>query len=145
MNLLSLLARWNGRRLWLIESADAPVQSSADARLDAAIRKLDLAHAERIFQPDERVTIVHDHPSSSAALHEANALDWIYFDRPTSAEELKTWIPKVRRGGIVAGLLTESASAVPLEFQQDPSLQLVNWRTTREPALKSFFFVNSPQ
>lgn len=140
-----LLARWSGRHLWLSAPAYAPVQSSADARLDAAIRKLDLAYAEKIFQADERVKIVNDAPASAAPLPEDHALDWIYFNGPASAGELKTWLPKVRNGGIVAGLLAESVQEVPRELQHEPSLQTANWRVTREPALRSFYFVKSPE
>lgn len=147
-----ILRRWRGKRLYsvdpwrefaadsYIDIANAP-QEVHDANFGEAVRRLEAF--------GERSRIVRETSSEAVVRFADGRLDFVYLDAQHHYQavkaDIKTWFPKIRSGGILAGhdyvdgVFSSGVYGVKTavdEFVREQRLRLV---VSRESSWKSWF------
>lgn len=105
-----LLGRWKGRHLISVDPwAEAPAEDYVDVA-NVAQQEHDGFHREtlgRLDQFGERSSVWRMFGGEAADRLPHHCLDFVYLDArhdgPSVTEDLETWMPKVRPGGVIAG------------------------------------------
>ena len=104
-----LAATWGGHRLILTDSwlhrDESEYQSNANVSQES--QDNNYGYVWTRFSRDLRIEIVRGLSPDTSVVVDDGELDWVYLDADHSYEavmaDLAAWVPKVRRGGIVAG------------------------------------------
>jgi hypothetical protein len=105
-----LLDRWAGRHLISVDPwTEAPVEEYVDVA-NVPQSEHDAFHAEtcaRLARFGERSSVWRMTGEEAAARVPHHSLDFVYLDArhdaPAVREDLETWLPKLRPGGVLAG------------------------------------------
>lgn len=104
----TVLARWRGRGLALIDPWDVQPRSTyADVTNDPTDLARAFDSARRLAQADRRVRLVRGYSPDAADGFADESLDFVYVDGNhaylAAAADLRAWYPKVKPGGLFAG------------------------------------------
>jgi Methyltransferase domain len=105
-----LLSRWRGRHLISVDPwAEAPAEDYVDVA-NVTQAQHDAFHQEtlgRLQKFGDRSTVWRMFGGEAAEKVPHHSLDFVYLDArhdgPSVTEDLETWTPKVRPGGVIAG------------------------------------------
>jgi hypothetical protein len=128
-----ILETWQGRKLYLVDawrSFSTEIYQDANNVNDQQHLNNMLTAVSSVASYGERVCAIRDLSSNAAALFDDDSLDVVYIDANHSYEfviqDIRSWWPKVRRGGILAGhdySFEEVRDAVN-EFVRDRGVEL---------------------
>jgi glycosyltransferase involved in cell wall biosynthesis len=98
-------SRWLGKKLHLIDrwrevEGHCDITNRPQVEQDAICEKV-----KEFFKNDEDVNIIRDDSLNAARGFGDGQLDWVYIDADHMdlKADLEAWVPKVRKGGLVAG------------------------------------------
>ena len=103
-----LLEKWNGNKLYLIDHW-SHITGLIDANNGEHNIQLDnFAHTfMNTYFHFDKCCIIKETSKDASKLFQDNSLDFIYIDAAHDfknvTEDLKTWFPKVKKGGIISG------------------------------------------
>lgn len=104
----SILSNWKGQKLFLID-AWRHIGSNVDLNNGDHIIQLSniVETFKSVYEFKERATIIRDTSLEASKLFSDNSLDFVYIDAAHDytnvSKDLDTWLPKVRKGGLICG------------------------------------------
>ena len=108
-----ILENWAGKKLWGVDSY-RPVPQIRDGHdvnqtnFTPARWERIKATADRVFEKHgTRAELLHMDTYDASLRFDDGSLDWVYIDaghyREAVAMDIDTWLPKIKKGGILAG------------------------------------------
>jgi hypothetical protein len=103
----AVMARWKGSTMFLIDPWRNPSNCNLKPYLGDEILDVEHDHVQKWFASYSTTKIIRETAIRAAEQFAPQCLDWLYFDgahtRNFSTDDVLAWLPKLRRGGILAG------------------------------------------
>ncbi len=148
----ALLSRWRGSAMYLIDPWQNPPHLTLKPYMDNEILDVERDHVQKWFATYPRAKIIREAATPAAEQFNAQSLDWVYFDgthnRDFGEGDLRAWLPKLRRGGMLAGreranwalLKRPAEDSIPGRIAKDMGGRL---RVTAETGGPSWYFLKN--